>query len=201
MLRWIPGHKGVEGNELADTAAKEAAKGERYTSPKERLPSYLQNEKLPDSISAIKQWHQAELNERWSNLWKESPRYTRTSTIDPSMPSNRFIKLVATLPRQQTSIYTQLRTRHIPLNHHPHRIRKSPSPHYPICPGRDETIDHFLFDCPQYVRERHILSNTLRHKANSLTYILTSKKATESLICFINSTGQLKTTFGEISLN
>jgi ribonuclease HI len=200
-LRWIPGHKGVEGNELADAAAKEAAEGERYSSARVSLPNYLQDQKLPDSISAIKQWHQTELNERWANTWKTSPRYTRISAIDPSMPSNKYIKLVAMLPRRQTSVYTQLRTRHIPLNQHLHRIGKSPSPHCPICPGRNETIDHYLFDCPQYVRERHILSNALRRKANSLTYILTSEKAIDPLIRFINSTGRLKPTFGEITLS
>ncbi|KAG2055144.1 hypothetical protein BDR06DRAFT_837375, partial [Suillus hirtellus] len=82
-VRWIPGHKGVEGNELADTAAKEAAQGRRHASVRERLPTYLQDEELPDSISALKQWHQVELNERWKNEWKKSPCYAQVATIDP----------------------------------------------------------------------------------------------------------------------
>ncbi|OAX32249.1 hypothetical protein K503DRAFT_672141, partial [Rhizopogon vinicolor AM-OR11-026] len=55
-----------------------------------------------------------------------------------------------------------------------------------------------LFDCPQYAHERHILSNTLRRQATSISYLLTSDKATKLLMRFINSTGRLKPTFGEI---
>ncbi|KAG2115044.1 hypothetical protein DEU56DRAFT_708057, partial [Suillus clintonianus] len=87
-VRWIPGHKGVTGNELADIAAKEAAGGESST--RNRLPLYLQDKPLPDSVSALKQWHQDALNKRWSKEWENSPRYARAKIIDPSMPSNRY---------------------------------------------------------------------------------------------------------------
>lgn len=181
-IRWIPGHKGVAGNEIADAAAKEAAEGEEKTSLKERLPSFLQDNELPDSISALKQWHQSDLNKKWSDTWKKSLRYTRASTIDPSMPSNKYIKLVSTLPRRQTSIITQLRTNHTLLNQHLHRIGKSESPYCPHCPEKIESVLHYLFDCPQYARERHILSNALRRKANSLTHLLTSENAITPLM-------------------
>ncbi|KAG2135239.1 hypothetical protein DEU56DRAFT_738039, partial [Suillus clintonianus] len=100
------------------------------------------------------------------------------------------------LPKRTSSLYVQLRTRHVPLNQHLHRINRSDTPHCPICPGINETIHHLLFDCPQYQHERHILVNALRRDATSLAYLLTSEKAIPHLSRFINSTGRFKPTFG-----
>ncbi|KAG2129734.1 hypothetical protein DEU56DRAFT_741184 [Suillus clintonianus] len=114
------------------------------------------------------------------------------------MPSANYLKLTNGLPKRQSSIYIQLRTRHIPLNYHLHRINKSESPHCPTCPGTNETIHHFIFECPQYQRERHIYANATRRNALSITHLLSSEKATPHLLRYINSTGRLKPTFGEI---
>ena len=200
-VRWIPGHEGIEGNEKADEEAKKAAEGEEQSSPHRQLPRYLRKGPLPHSISALKQWHQKALKDRWKAQWEKSPRYARAKIIDASMPSINFLKLIDSLPKYQTSIYTQLRTRHAPLKQHLHRIGKSDSPFCPTCPGREETIYHFLFDCPQYVRERHIFQKALRRKATSIGYILTAEKATQALMKYINSTARLKSTFGENSLD
>ncbi|KAG2130237.1 hypothetical protein DEU56DRAFT_721721, partial [Suillus clintonianus] len=89
-VRWIPGHKEVEGNELADVLAKEAAEKRGNTSMKEHLPPFLRHGRLPDSAAAIKQWHQEDLRTQWSATWKRSPRYAKASTIDASMPSKKF---------------------------------------------------------------------------------------------------------------
>ena len=196
-VRWIPGHAGIPGNEKADEEAKRAAEGEEQSSPSRHLPRYLRKNPLPHSVSALKQWHQEELKTRWKAQWEKSPRYAKAKVIDPSMPSLNFLKLADSLPKYQTSIYTQLRTRHAPLNQHLHRIGKSDSPHCPACPGREETIYHLIFDCPQYARERHTLQNTLRRKASSINFILSSEKATHALMKYINSTQRFKTTFGE----
>jgi hypothetical protein len=91
-----------------------------------------------------------------------------------------------------------LRTRHISLNQHLHRVGKSPTPDCPHREGTMETVQHFLLSCPQYVRERHILSNGLRRSASSIPFLLSNKKASAPLIRYVNSTGGLKSTFGDV---
>ncbi|KAG1795200.1 uncharacterized protein HD556DRAFT_400242 [Suillus plorans] len=87
-----------------------------------------------------------------------------------------------------------LRTRHISLNQHLHRIGKSASPNCPHCEDTPETVQRFLLRCPQYAREGHTLTSVLRRRASSIKYLLTDVKATAHLIRFVNSTGRLKPT-------
>ena len=200
-VRWIPGHKGVLGNELADEEAKRAAESPANSSARRALPKYLQAGPLPHSISAIKQWHQKALMEKWKEEWMTSPRYTRAKAIDPDMSSSRFLKLINSLPKKCASVYIQLRTNHAPLNFHLNRIGKRDSPHCQHCEDKEETAHHFLLDCPLYARERHIMATALRRDASSFSYILTSEEATEHLMRYVNSTGRFKQTYGEISIN
>jgi ribonuclease HI len=57
-IRWTAGHEGLEGNELADREAKEAAKGS--SSDTKQLPSYLRRPLLINP-AALKMAHNAKL--------------------------------------------------------------------------------------------------------------------------------------------
>ncbi|KIK37492.1 hypothetical protein CY34DRAFT_92642 [Suillus luteus UH-Slu-Lm8-n1] len=94
-----------------------------------------------------------------------------------------------------------LRSQHIPLNHHLHRINKAKHPHCPHCPNIKESVHHLLIECPKYQRERHILHSALGRDASSIPYLLTKPEAIPHLIKLINSTRRFKTTFGEVSLS
>ncbi|KAG2156408.1 hypothetical protein DEU56DRAFT_695682, partial [Suillus clintonianus] len=108
------------------------------------------------------------------------------------------LKLTAHYPKRLTSLLISLRTHHIPLNKHLHRLTKADSPHCPHCPQAEETIHHYLFACPQYQRERHILSCALGRKSTSLPHLLATPEAIPHLVCFVNATRRLKPTLGEI---
>ncbi|KAJ8592778.1 hypothetical protein M405DRAFT_812199 [Rhizopogon salebrosus TDB-379] len=79
-------------------------------------------------------------------------------------------------------------------------IGRSETPSCPICEDEAETIHHFLFVCPQYDCERHILACALRRNATSLPFLLSNPNATEHFLRYVNSTGRLKPTFGDVSL-
>lgn len=76
----------------------------------------------------------------------------------------------------------------------------SDAPDCPHCPQTDETVHHYLFECPQYQRERHILACELGRKSNSLSYILTDQDAIPHLVRYVNATHRLKPTLGELRM-
>ena len=191
-LNWIAGHADILGNELADKEAGRAADSADNSSPRHALPSSLHKD-LPSSLSAIKQHHEAGLQSLWTGMWRKSPRHDHINSIDPSTPSRSFMKLTKNLDKKHTAIYTQLRTGHIPLNKHLHRFKSSETPLCFQCDNNcPETVHHFLFNGPKYVRERHVLRIKLGRKALSTRDLLASKHAQQALFKFINDTQRLK---------
>jgi len=197
-VRWIAGHKDVEGNEVADREAKLAARGAANSSPKHKLPIALRKQ-LPCSIPALKQHHNAKLKKLWKDEWSISTRFPHLFTINPTLPSRAFMKLTGSLRKQQAGLYMQLRTGHAPLNKHLFRFKCSDSPNCLQCGDTvPESVHHFLFVCPRYNRERFILEQDLGRKAYHAAHLLAHPKARAHLLRFINETTRLKMTFGEV---
>jgi hypothetical protein len=155
---------------------------------------------LPLSVSALKEVHHKETHSRWEHLWQKSPCYNRLHQIDPKLMQCSFIKLTASFSKRFTGLYMALHTGHAPLNLHLHRLGKVDRPHCPHCPTIEETVHHYLTSCHHYQHARHHLIQTLGHKATSIPFLLTDKAAVPHLVCYINTTGRLKATFGEVPL-
>jgi hypothetical protein len=115
------------------------------------------------------------------------------------MPSSGFRKLASKLGRAQASTLIQLRSGHVPLAKHLFRISKASSPICPSCQSDEESVHHFLFDCPSWRHERWAMGRALGSKAKSADHVLNSRKGVEALLKFVGSTGRLKRPAGDIS--
>ncbi|KAI6004652.1 hypothetical protein EDD15DRAFT_2150398, partial [Pisolithus albus] len=101
--------------------------------------------------------------------------------------------------KKQAGLYIQLRTGHIPLNLHLHRLQKSDTPNCLQCDSATpEDVHHYLFQCPRYIRERHTLHTALGRNATKEAYLLNDPGARTHLLRYVNSTKRLQPTFGEV---
>jgi ribonuclease HI len=195
VLKWVPGHKGARGNEEADKEAKRAAQGNG--SAAEDIPKILRKN-LPVSLSAMRQILTSATRREWATAWAASKRYRHLQKIDKRLTARSYEKLTAGLRRAQTSILTQLRTNHIPLNFHLFRIKRAESPDCPDCPGTTEDVNHFLFTCPNYEAPRAKLREKAARKAYSIPYLANTPIGTRLLLRYINETRRFTTTMGEL---
>ena len=168
------------------------------SSHEDQLPAFLRN-KLPISTSALKQKHREDLHSSWRKSWSTSKRYSHISRINSSTPSKKFIKATGFLPKSHSGILFQLRSGHIALNKYLHRINRSDTP---LClqynQEAPETVHHFLFNCPRYERERHILRSRIGRAASSTADLLGSDEAVMETLKYVKETGRFNTKQGEV---
>ena len=128
------------------------------SSPEDELPEVLQGCALPSSLTALGGVFKETLRARWKSIWAKSPRKGRMDKVNDKLPSHSFLTATGHLSRAQASVLMQLRMGHVPLNYFLHKINKAESPVCPTCQLADETVHHYLFDCPGFIYERHSLA-------------------------------------------
>ena len=118
-----------------------------------------------------------------------SPRFARLHRIDPTMPSNQFRKVTMELNRWQMSIVVQLHTGHVPLMKYLFHIRKADSPTCPSCQQGEESVHHFIFDCPTWRYEHWFMGRALGRFTKLADQVLGTQKGIEELLNFVGCTG------------
>jgi hypothetical protein len=187
----------VIGNERADKEAKRAAKGE--SSHEYDIPIECRGV-MPVSKAAELQRHHKKVKQEARTIFAKSPRARHAHEIDPSMPSAAFSKLTGDMPRRHASILVQLRTGHVGLNKHLHKIGKAESPLCPACQKTDETVHHFLFRCPAYDRQRRKIERELKRGAKSIKTMLGGHKTMKKLFRYIHDTRRFEKSHGALAL-
>ena len=136
VIQYVPGHKGIEGNETADLVAKAGHNLEIYTdtpvgrNDKSRL--------LEDLLR--NQWQ-----EHWYNTMRISGKGNHLFKIKMKIEEWKW---VSHSDRRVETAMARLRMGHVGINQHLYRFNMSDTD---LCDcGSTETITHFLFQCPKF---------------------------------------------------
>ena len=130
FMQWIPGHSNTPGNDKADTLAK---KGSRRPQPHTKT-----------TFQTVKQILRANMKEEWLNEWTLNE--TGRALFKHMAAPNRADPINALNRKDQSTIF-RLRTQHIALNKHLHRIGVTTTPACPLCNHPDESVEHHLYHC------------------------------------------------------
>ena len=144
VLHWVPAHLGIYGNEDADKLAKAGAAIS--------LPSWDPNPK-GRTATKVKAAIKKSFRDKWAEDWKVARKGADLRQIC-STPTVHTIGRHKGLARAQSSILTQLRTGKIALRSFLFATTLADSPVCNKCNKENQTVEHILFRCPRYRRQR-----------------------------------------------
>jgi len=166
---WIPGHCNIEGNELADKAAKLAHQAKNpLTSP-------------VFTYQDVRRIIATEAHNQWENKW--AAQTTKLHEIKRTIYPWPF---PANISRKQETAITRLRIGHTLITHQ-HLMKGEEPPDCTQC-GSPLTVKHILTECRSYENERREL-NLPDQLADSLSPDQSNLTTT---LKFLQNTGLLK---------
>ena len=144
VFAWIPGHTGIQGNEEADSLAKNS-----------KTLNYPHNIKIPhiDFRPVTKKEESTRFNNHWGGL-----RKNKLKEIMPNIkPGKNF-----NLPRHIESLITRLRIGHTALTHR--FLLEGEPPPFCIGCNEDMTVKHILIGCVDFAETRKKFFRTVTLK-------------------------------------
>src|SRR5947207_3362309 len=172
QLEWVPSHMGIQGNETADTEAKQAARDK------------LQHTQLPRR--KLKAAQVTEINRHTVQSSRAQWIVRRANTLRATKTG---IKIYGELTRKQATTLARLRSGHCGLNSYLHRFSIIEDPACD-CGHRSETVQHYLLDCKNYNEPRDKLRTKVGYRIMHLEKLLGNMRYIKHTLQYVEETGR-----------
>jgi ribonuclease HI len=143
-LAWVKAHVGLEGNELADSAAKQGAANEMGINKVIYAPI---------SKACIKAKIKEMIYNEWKQRWIGTEKYRMTKQFI-SAPGNSIGRKVINMSKSSLSRLIQIVTGHNFLSYFQFQLDSTVNPLCRMCEQANETFYHYLTDCDALARQR-----------------------------------------------
>ncbi len=179
-LCWVPGHAGIQANELADVEAKKAALIAKSWSDNQ--------DNSPVTIKEAQREMSKELSKVWQRQWDNQTEGRFTHSILPNVKLNRFKFLLGSTGK--TLRIADVRLNRIIVGHtllRTHYLQQALDRRAGInvttqcdCGDGPQDLEHFFLECSQFTQERNEMSGCIMEailknrdcKINSLSVAL-----------------------------
>ena len=161
-IRWIPAHKGIAGNNLADKTA-------RLCTETTQKPSQDPEIRIRERKAVLTNINRAILA---AQTKERRPKYGAwTYSLDRALPGKHTVRLYGNLTREQAAILVQARTGHTFLHSYTARIDQTASAACK-CGAEREDVQHLMLTCPEWSSQRQVLRETAGDRWGDLSYLL-----------------------------